>query len=231
MSEYKNAIILAAGRGERMRPLTDRQPKPLLEAGGKPLIEWHLEALAAAGVTNIVVNLSWLGDMIVGALGDGSRWGLEIRYSEEGDPALETGGGIFQALPLLGDAPFLVINGDVWLDLDFESMPPVGDKMAHLLMVHNPEHNRSGDFYLSDNQLSENGAGQRMTYSGVGVYSPELFADCSPGRFPLAPLLCDAMARDLVSGQKFDGEWLDVGTVERLELLRDRLRRRDPATQ
>ena len=214
-----------------MRPLTDHQPKPLLEAGGKPLIEWHLEALAVAGVTNVVINLSWLGDMIVGVLGDGSRWGLEIRYSEEGDPALETGGGIFQALPLLGDAPFLVINGDVWLDLDFASLPPVGDKMAHLIMVDNPEHNRSGDFCLFGNQLSENGAGQRLTYSGVGIYSPELFSDCLPGRFPLAPLLCDAMTRDLVSGQKFAGKWLDVGTVERLDLLRDRLRRQDPATQ
>ncbi|MGI9264367.1 MAG: N-acetylmuramate alpha-1-phosphate uridylyltransferase MurU [Gammaproteobacteria bacterium] len=224
-------MILAAGRGERMRPLTDRLPKPLLDAGGKPLIEWHLEALAAAGVTNVVVNLSWLGEKIVAALGDGSRWGLEINYSEEGDPALETGGGIFQALPLLGDSPFLVINGDVWLDLDFAALPPIGTKMAHLLMVQNPQHNREGDFSLLGNQLSEDGAGQRMTYSGVGVYCPGLFADCSPGRFPLAPLLCEAMARDQVSGQILEGEWLDVGTVERLELLRDRLRKQGPATQ
>jgi MurNAc alpha-1-phosphate uridylyltransferase len=216
-------MILAAGRGERLRPLTDCKPKPLLDVGGKPLIEWHLDALASAGIANVVINISWLGEMICDVLGDGSRWGLRIVYSHEDHPALETGGGIFRALPLLGEEPFLVINGDVWMDLDLAKIRPVAGRLAHLLMVPNPEHNRDGDFYLLGDRLSTSPGGERLTYSGAGIYSPALFATCCPGRFPLAPLLIEAMVEDRVSGQRFDGRWLDIGTIGRLESLRQAL--------
>jgi MurNAc alpha-1-phosphate uridylyltransferase len=223
-------MVLAAGRGERMRPLTDRKPKPLLDVGGKPLIEWHLEALAAAGIANVVINVSWLGEAICEALGDGSRWGLRIIYSQEHHPALETGGGIFKALPLLGEKPFLVINGDIWMDLDLTQIRPVGDCLAHLVMVPDPEHNPDGDFYLAGHRLANSPGGERLTYSGVGIYHPGLFAACRPGRFPLAPLLTGAIAKGQVTGQKFDGQWLDIGTIERLESLRRALHRQDPAS-
>lgn len=214
-----------------MRPLTDRTPKPLLDVGGKPLIEWHLEALAAAAIPNVVINVSWLGEMICDALGDGSRWGLRIAYSREDHPALETGGGIFKALPLLGEGPFIVINGDVWMDLDLNEIRPVGDGLAHLLMVPNPGHNPDGDFYLAGDWLVANPDGEKLTYSGTGVYHPGLFEDCSPGRFPLAPLLIGAIAKNQVTGQRFDGRWLDIGTIERLESLRRAVGRSDPASQ
>lgn len=223
MGLCSSAMILAAGRGERMRPLTDCMPKPLLDVGGRPIIEWHLAALAAAGIPNVVINVSWLGEMICDVLGDGSRWGLRIVYSHEDHPALETGGGIFKALPLLGEEPFLVINGDIWMDLDLTEIHPVADRLAHLIMVPNPEHNRDGDFYLAGDRLSTSPGGERLTYSGAGIYSPTLFAACCPGRFPLAPLLIEAMAQDRVSGQRFDGQWLDIGTIERLESLRHAL--------
>jgi MurNAc alpha-1-phosphate uridylyltransferase len=210
-------MILAAGRGERMRPLTDHTPKPLLQAGGKPLIVYQVERLAAAGLRDIVINHAHLGHRIEAALGDGSRWGIRIRYSPE-DKALETGGGIFKALPLLAPGPFLVVNGDVWTDLDFARLQLADGLLAHLVLVDNPPHNSEGDFAIEDGRLSA-AACPRYTYSGIGVYHPELFRDCSPGTFPLPPLLRAAMERRLVSGEHHAGCWLDVGTPERLREL------------
>ena len=212
-----NAIILAAGRGERMRPLTDHTPKPLLLAGGKPLIVYHVERLAAAGLRNIVINHAHLGHRIEAALGDGSRWGATIRYSPEGR-ALETGGGIFKALPLLAPGPFVVVNGDIWTDLDFAQLHLGDGLLAHLVLVDNPGHNPEGDFALDNGRLSATGS-PRYTFSGIGVYHPDLFRDCSPGAFPLAPLLRTAMHRGLVSGEHHAGRWLDIGTPERLQAL------------
>lgn len=211
------AMILAAGRGERMRPLTDHTPKPLLEAAGKPLIIYHVERLAAAGLCNIVINHAHLGHRIEAALGDGSRWGTQIRYSPEGK-ALETGGGIFRALSLLDPGPFLVVNGDIWTDLDYGHLRLAEGFLAHLVLVDNPRHNPDGDFALEDGLLSTQGY-PRYTYSGVGVYHPDLFRDCSPGPFPLAPLLRAAMGLGLVSGERHAGRWLDIGTPERLQAL------------
>lgn len=210
-------MILAAGRGKRMRPLTDHTPKPLLEVAGKPLIVHHIERLAAAGFRNMVVNHAHLGHLIEDALGDGSRWGVAISYSPEGK-ALETGGGIFKALPLLGSGPFLVVNGDVWTDLDFARPRLAEGRLAHLVLVNNPPHNPTGDFALTDGQLSLEGA-RRYTFSGIGIYHPELFRDCRPGAFPLAPMLRAAMAGGLVSGEHHPGRWLDIGTPERLQAL------------
>lgn len=211
------AFVLAAGRGERMRPLTDRQPKPLLPVAGKPLIEWHLEKLAAAGVREVVVNLGWLGAQIPAALGDGSRLGLRLSYSDEGWPALETGGGIFRALPLLGEAPFLLVNGDVWTDYDFAPLLArglVGTELAHLLLVPNPPQHPRGDFSLCEGQVGE--AEPRFTYSGIALLHPQLFEGCADGAFPLAPLLRRAMAQGRVSGALYPGQWSDIGTPERL---------------
>ena len=210
-------MILAAGRGERMRPLTDHTPKPLLKAGDKPLIVHHIERLAAAGLHHIVINHAHLGLRIESALGDGSRWGVRIRYSPEGT-ALETGGGIFKALPLLGTGVFLVVNGDTWTDVDFSGLQLTDGLLAHLVLVDNPPHNPSGDFSLEDGLLSPRGD-PRLTYSGIGVYHPDLFAGCSSGKFPLARLLYNAMERNLVSGEHHRGHWLDIGTPERLQAL------------
>lgn len=215
-----HAMILAAGRGKRMRPLTDHTPKPLLEVAGKPLIVHHIERLAAAGFRNIVVNHAHLGQLIEDALGDGSRWGVAISYSPEGK-ALETGGGIFKALPLLGSGPFLVVNGDVWTDVDFAHPRLPEGRIARLVLVDNPPHNPAGDFALDNGQLSLEGT-PRYTFSGIGIYHPALFRDCSPGAFPLAPILRAAIARGLVSGEHHPGRWLDIGTPERLQAL-DRL--------
>jgi len=212
------AMILAAGRGERMRPLTDLTPKPLLEVRGKPLIHWHLERLAAGGVQEVVINLSWLGDRIRAALGDGTRWGLRIRYSEEGPVPLETGGGIFRALPLLGAAPFLLVNGDAYSDFDYARLRLPAGRDAHLVLVPNPPQHPRGDFALRDGLICEDGA-PRHTYAGIGVYSPELFAGCSDGRFPLLPLLRRAIAAGRLGGELYGGVWHDVGTVERLDEL------------
>lgn len=217
------AMILAAGRGERMRPLTDSTPKPLLDVAGRPLIEWHLTKLAAAGFRQIVINVSWLAARIEETLGDGSRWNVEIRYSREPCPPLETGGGIFRALDLLGDEPFLVINGDVFTDADPGALRLPGTSLAHLVMVPSPAHNPEGDFHCRSGLVSAVPPGQRLTYSGMGIYTRRLFAGCRPGAFPLAPLLVDAMARDLVTCQRYDGYWCDVGNQERLDLLRVRL--------
>jgi N-acetyl-alpha-D-muramate 1-phosphate uridylyltransferase len=222
------AFILAAGRGERMRPLTDATPKPLIEVAGRPLIEHHLLRLRAAGIARAVINLGWLGAQIRDRLGDGGQLGLAIEYSDEGWPALETGGGIQRALPLLGAAPFVLVNGDVWCDLPFERLVaqaqalPVND-LAWLQLVPNPPQHPAGDFAL-DGARVRNDGGARLTYSGIAVLRPELFAGCVPGRFPLTPLLRAAIADDRVGGACHDGLWSDVGTVERLQALRARLR-------
>jgi MurNAc alpha-1-phosphate uridylyltransferase len=220
------AMILAAGRGERMRPLTLTRPKPLLEVGGQALIEHHLRSLAAAGFAQVVVNLSWLGEQICAALGDGARLGVEVRYSDEGPEPLETGGGIFRALPLLGTAPFLVLNGDVWTDYPYASLRErlrAGD-LAHLVLVPNPPHNGVGDFVLREGRMIEGGPGERFTFSGIGVYRPELFEGCQDGAFKLAPLLRSAARAGRVSAELYDGDWLDIGTPERLAELDRRLR-------
>ncbi|MDN5780432.1 MAG: nucleotidyltransferase family protein [Luteimonas sp.] len=228
------ALIFAAGLGERMRPLTDTTPKPLLVAGGKPLIAWHLEKLAAIGVREVVVNISWLADRFPEALGDGTRWGLRIIYSNEGPVPLETGGGMHHALPLLrgdDDAPFIAINGDIWTDYDFARLPrdPAGD--AHLILVDNPPHNPRGDFVLDADGRVTDGGDARLTFSGIGVYRPALFDDWQvvigdaagaadmPPRFRLAPLLRAAMAHARASGEHHRGRWTDVGTPQRLAEL------------
>ena len=211
-------MVLAAGRGERMRPLTDKVPKPLLTVGGKPLIVYHLEKLSRLGIKQVVINLAWLGGQIRAALGDGARWGLQIHYSDEGEQALETGGGIFQALPLLGAQPFLVVNADVFTEFDFGTLQIARESLAQLVLVANPMHHPRGDFALINGRVQEQG-GARWTYSGIGLYRPELFASCSPGRFPLLPLLRRAIAGGRLQGQVFDGAWSDVGSVERLAAL------------
>ncbi|MFP3850972.1 N-acetylmuramate alpha-1-phosphate uridylyltransferase MurU [Pseudomonas sp. W5-01] len=209
------AMILAAGKGERLRPLTLHTPKPLVRAGGVPLIEYHLRAIKAAGVEDVVINHAWLGQQIEDHLGDGRLWGLNIRYSPEGEP-LETGGGIFRALPLLGDEPFILVNGDIWVDFDFSSLTKPLKGLAHLVLVDNPPHHPAGDFALVDGQVHDDAARPRLTYSGIAVLHPQLFAGCSGGAFKLAPLLRDAMEKSLVTGERFAGRWVDVGTHERL---------------
>lgn len=210
-------MILAAGRGERMRPLTDHTPKPLLEAGGKPLIQYHIDALARAGFRDLVINHAHLGQMLETHLGDGSRLGVRIAYSPEGQ-ALETGGGIFNALPLLGDEPFLVVNGDIWTDFDYCGVGLPAGRLAHLVLVANPAHHPEGDFALEDGLIRDAGA-QRHTFSGIGIYHPALFRDCRPGAFRLAPLLRQAAAATRVSGELHQGRWLDIGTPQRLQML------------
>jgi MurNAc alpha-1-phosphate uridylyltransferase len=217
-------MLLAAGRGERMRPLTDTLPKPLLEVGGRPLIAWHLRALAAAGFTDIVINLSWLGERIRAALGSGEGHGVRIRYSEEGEPPLETGGGIQRALELLGDEPFLLVNGDVFTDVDFARLSLPAGSLAHLLLVPNPEHHPRGDFDLRDGRIVAQ-AGERLTYAGVALLRPQLLADAAPGRFPLLPWLLAARDAGRLTGQRHDGYWLDVGTPQRLAALGEHLER------
>lgn len=218
------AMLLAAGRGERMRPLTDARPKPLLRIGGQTMIERHIEALVAAGFTELVVNHAHLGGQIVAALGDGSHYGVTIRYSDENGAALETGGGIYKALPLLGQAPFLVVNADIWTDFPFAGLPADIDALAHLVMVDNPAHNAGGDFALSVGRVTQHGPGM-LTFSGIGVYRPELFAGCRGGAFPLAPLLREAMDAGRVSGEHYRGGWFDIGTPQRLAAVNDRVGR------
>ncbi|HJW23365.1 MAG TPA: nucleotidyltransferase family protein [Rhodocyclaceae bacterium] len=214
------AMILAAGRGERMRPLTDRTPKPLLQAGGKPLIVWHLERLAAAGFRDIVINHAHLGEQIEAALGDGSRWGLAIRYSPEPPGALETAGGIANALPLLGGDPFLVVNGDIWCDWDFNRAHRLADRLAHLVMVANPAHHAGGDFGLEGERVTFATAGETLTYAGIGVFSPAFFAQVPRGQaLKLRPLLDAAIADRSLTGERHTGRWVDVGTPERLAEL------------
>ena len=210
------AMILAAGKGERMRPLTLTTPKPLVCAGGLPLIVYHLRALAKAGFREVVINHAWLGQQIEDYLCDGATFGLSIVYSPEGDP-LETGGGIFRALPLLGNEPFLVVNGDIWTDYDFVRLPQAISGLAHLVLVDNPQHNPQGDFALDDVVVEEGTLDSvKLTYSGIAVLHPQLFAGCSGGSFKLAPLLRKAMQQKQVGGEHFTGRWVDVGTHERL---------------
>lgn len=222
------AMILAAGRGVRMRPLTDDTPKPLIPVAGKSLIERHIDALVSAGFTDIVINHAWLGNKIETALGGGSKFGATITYSPEGERGLETGGGIFRAMPLLTaddeENPFLVINGDVVTDFDFHSLLTTWqssdenlshDNLAHLVLVPNPAFHPEGDFSLEKGQVKKSGNIQH-TFSGIGIYHPRLFADCRGGAFPLAPLLRQAMDQGRVSGEIYNGLWVDVGTRERL---------------
>lgn len=225
------AMILAAGKGERLRPLTLHTPKPLVRAAGVPLIEYHVKALAAAGFSELVINHAWLGQQIEDYLGDGSRFGVRIAYSAEGEP-LETGGGIFQALPLLGDQPFVLVNGDIFTDYPFAELRRPLSGLAHLVLVENPGHHVRGDFCLQAGQVTDAQVGQdsqdrpslnrpslnrpSLTYSGMAVLSPALFAGCEAGVFSLAPLLRAAMAVGQVSGERFGGCWVDVGTHERL---------------
>jgi MurNAc alpha-1-phosphate uridylyltransferase len=220
------AMILAAGRGERMRPLTDRTPKPLLPVAGKPLIVWHLERLAHAGFKDIVINHAHLGDQIETLLGDGDAWGLEIRYSAEPAGALETAGGIANALPLLGNAPFLVINGDIFCDWNVgrAAMVLAPENLAHLVLVDNPLQHPAGDFTLINGKVGAGGTA-RFTFSGIGIYHPDLFAGIAPGQpAKLAPLLHEAIATARISGEHYAGKWVDVGTPERLAALDAELR-------
>ena len=219
------AMILAAGLGTRMRPLTDKTPKPLLKVGGIPLIVWHIERLAHDGFTNIIINIAHLGYQIPEALGDGSQWGVNITYSDEQEEgALESAGGIVKALPLLGDDPFAVVNGDVWTDYDFQDHRKLADGiLAHLVLVPNPEHNPEGDFALEDNKMVD---AKQYTFSGIGYYSPKLFEGVPYGKSALAPLLRAAMKEGKVTGELYEGEWLDIGTPERLELLNAQLMNR-----
>ena len=231
------AMILAAGRGERMRPLTDTLPKPLLSVGGEPLIVWHIRRLIAAGIDDIVINHAWLGDRIEAALGDGAAFDARLRYSPE-EQALETAGGIAQALPQLGDAPFLVVNGDVWCDWDPAGARAQASRLAEtggqawLLLVDNPPHHPEGDFHLLEDGTLAAAGGRRLTYAGIGVYHPSLFAGLAP-RTParLAPLLVDAIGRGTARGARHNGTWVDVGTPQRLAELDAMLTRRAGETR
>lgn len=214
-----HALILAAGRGERMRPLTDTTPKPLLRVGGKYLIEHHLERLAAAGVREVVINTSHLAEQFPDALGDGSRWGLRIRYSYEGPEPLETGGGMLRALPLLGDAPFIAVSADIVSDFDYATLPPspVGD--AHLVMVPNPDFHPRGDFFLENALLDEESdTGERLTFGNIGVYRASLLGGAQ-GRFRLLPLFQRAMRARRLTGERYDGFWRNLGTPQQLAEL------------
>ena len=213
------AMLLAAGRGERMRPLTDACPKPLLQVGGRPLVAWHLERLAASGFRDVVINLSWLGEQIETALGDGAAFGVRIQYSREPWPALEVGGGVFNALPLLGPEPFLLVNGDVFTDIDFKAIRIEAKDLAQLVLVPNPPQHPAGDFCLDRQGRVRTEGAERLTYSGVAVLRPEFFEGGLPGRFPLLPWLLKAHEAGRLGGQKHTGRWHDIGTPERLAQL------------
>ena len=214
----RRALVLAAGRGERMRPLTDHVPKPLLPVGGRPLITWHLAKLAAAGVREVAINTSWLGDRLREALGDGSGHGVAIRWYDEGPEPLETGGGIVNALGMFGDEPFVAVNGDVWTDLPLPPAAPAVGRLAHLVLVPNPVQHPRGDFGLECGELRQDGP-LRYTFSGIATYRPALFAALAPGRRPLKPVLDRALAAGLVSAELHQGRWTDVGTPQRLAEL------------
>jgi MurNAc alpha-1-phosphate uridylyltransferase len=209
------AMILSAGRGERMRPLTDTTPKAMLRAGGQALIEYHLKTLAVSGVSDVVINLAWLGEQLRNYLGNGERYGLNIEYSDEGQSALETGGGIFRALPLLGQEPFWVVNGDVYTDYSFADLTLAAADLGHLVLVANPEHNPVGDFGLAADRVM-NTADVKYTYSGIALLRPELFSDQTDGCYPLAPLLRVAADQARLAGEFYPGLWVDAGTPARL---------------
>jgi N-acetyl-alpha-D-muramate 1-phosphate uridylyltransferase len=229
------ALIFAAGKGERMRPLTNHTPKPLLMAGGKHLIEWHIEKLAACGVRDIVINTSWLADCFEPALGNGLRWGVSLHYSYEGPEPLETGGGMLQALNILGDEIFIAVNGDIWSDINYAALPDTIAGLAHLVLVDNPAHNGKGDFVLTANDEIESDGIGKLTFSGVGVYQPALFShwrdiigdvegvNHTPPKFKLTPLLRHAMKQNSVTGEHHRGLWTDVGTPERLAELNNNM--------
>jgi MurNAc alpha-1-phosphate uridylyltransferase len=212
----RHAMIFAAGRGERMRPLTDTTPKPLLRAGGRMLIEHHLEKLAAAGVHEVVINTSHLAEQFPTALGDGSRWGLRIRYSHEGPTPFETGGGIRHALPLLGDAPFIGVSADIVSDYDYARLPAEPDGLAHLVMVPNPDFHPRGDFCLDGTRLNEDGIGERLTFGNIGVYRPALVSGETATCFKLLPMYQRAMRERRLAGERFDGFWRNIGTPAQL---------------
>jgi MurNAc alpha-1-phosphate uridylyltransferase len=221
------AIILSAGRGERMQPLTNSTPKPLLEVDSKSLIEHTIEALVNAGIINIVINYAHLGEQFPSKLGDGSRYNATIEYSNEQDGRLETAGGIVKALPLLGDAPFLVVNGDIWTDYPFRELEKAklnSKILCHLVLVNNPEHNPKGDFSLASGLLSQ-AEQKKFTYSGIGIYHPSLFTNLKLEPKPLKPILLAAIADQQVSGEVYSGQWFDIGTVERLNALSNHLSR------
>lgn len=215
------AMILAAGRGERLRPLTDEIPKSLVEVGGESLLERHLRHVRQAGIRTVVINLGWLGDKIVELVRSGGRFGLEVVYSQEGDNVLETGGGIFKALPTLGDEPFLVVNADIYTDMPVPDVTLADDHLGHLVMVPTPDYRDSGDFDLDDG-LVRNSERPAYTFSGVAIYRPELFNGCEAGRFPLAPILRDAAGRGQLTGSLYEGLWADVGTPDRLAAVSSR---------
>jgi len=232
------ALIFAAGKGERMRPLTNHTPKPLLDVGGKRLIEWHIEKLAACGIRDIVINTSWLAECFEPALGDGSRWNATLHYSYEGNEPLETGGGMLQALKIIGDESFIAVNGDIWSDVDYAALPADISGLAHLVLVDNPVHDTAGDFVLAADGMLESDGPEKLTFSGIGIYQPALLmnwhgiigntkgADDTPPRFKLAPLLRHAMHRHQISGEHHAGHWTDVGTPERLKHLDETLLQR-----
>ena len=229
------ALIFAAGKGERMRPLTHHKPKPLLAVGGKRLIEWHIEKLAACGVRDIVINTSWLAECFEPALGDGSRWNLSLHYSYEGTEPLDTGGGMLQALKIIGDETFIAVNGDIWSDADYSLLPKQIAGCAHLILVDNPAHNTKGDFMLDKSGCMHSDGESKLTFSGIGIYQPKLLTNWrdvigevngaaeTPPRFKLAPLLRHAMYAGQVSGEHHIGRWTDVGTPERLDELNRQL--------
>jgi N-acetyl-alpha-D-muramate 1-phosphate uridylyltransferase len=230
------ALIFAAGKGERMRPLTEHTPKPLLQVGGKRLIEWHIEKLATAGVSDIVINTSWLAECFEPALGNGERWNVSLHYSYEGTEPLETGGGMLKALDVLGDENFIAVNGDIWSDLSYSTLPMHISGLAHLVLVDNPVHHPKGDFVLNSNGDIASEGEDKLTFSGIGVYHAKLFshwhdvignavgADQKPPRFKIAPLLRHAMTSNQVNGKYHTGLWTDVGTPERLQILNVHLR-------
>lgn len=220
-------MILAAGRGERMRPLTDATPKPLLQAGGKSLIEYHIDALARAGIEKIVINLAWKGSMLRDALGNGTRFGIKLHYSDEGDSALETGGGVFRALPLLGDDPFIVVSGDIWCPYPFADLRTrLGERdVAHFVLVPNPSFHTKGDFGLQADRVT-NAADERYTYANIGVFHPAFFEGCRAERFPFVPIMRKRIDEGRVSGELYEGPWRNIGTPAQLaELDRELLGR------
>lgn len=214
------AMILAAGRGERLRPLTDSVPKALVEVHGQSLIERHLHAIHAAGIRNVVINLGWLGAQVQDRVGDGRRYGLDVCYSDEGENVLETGGGIFRALPLLGDQAFLVVNADVFTDMPIPDVTLSGDSVGHLVLVNTPDYRKQGDFDLYGGKVS-NSHRPSLTFSGVAVYKPEFFTDCEPGRFSIVPMLREAADVGRLQGSLYEGLWADVGTPERLQAINE----------